>query len=385
MVNEGEMTLDQFLHTTPKLKEKTLDDTVEERLIFLKDVFNYRGVSLHETYKALWKIVHEYKLRNVYDDTATQHYYQLLSTFPFGNVVETLEETVRSYLQFAMGNPYKPYTAKQWEAIQRVKTRYPYEARYKDLVNNVIKEFDAISTFLEEALRNRSYIIENEVIKRIEAILEVFYTIPDNYLWIVSTSFTRLLNASKQGLSKYLGFDAVSNYMTLKLKDDSLAQKGFSTQFVEDVTTLLIYQDMHPQMYLALLRVQQVKDLYYNPVDAAKLFITDVEKKINRYIEQAKSNIDPELIQYFIDFESGKLNQVTENTELTIDEIYTYFVNALDHYLSTRTGLKDVIEYATVLKSKSYQEVIHLPGFNERMKIVDELHQRKEDVDIVYY
>ena len=336
---------------------------------------NYQGVSLLATYAALWKAVHEYDKHVTANNLTIEHYFNQLATFPFQDVVDLFSDYVRKLVRNFLGLMYLPYTQAQSTSIQHLRNSYPIEEEDVKHIRLIRKYSRSLTEDVKQVITSSEIIPNRPLSQHFDTLLKMVYDCPEKYLWIVKPDIETLMGLLERLFVKDNRIETLSKYLKGKFKD--LPQlKDFDGQLVEDITNCLLYTHPHPEMYLALENAKKILSLYYTPVDAAKLFIYNVEYKINRYLDSSYYKLD----KYLIDWFRNPLNYQKEK-ELTIEQKYQRFLTVLDQYRSTGFDLKTVLEYGNELRNLPYDQVSELPGFVTNMKYVDQLNRSTTPID----
>lgn len=346
-----------------------------ERITFKNDVFNYQGVSLLATYTSLWKAVNEYDKNVTANNLTVEHYFNEIATFPFKDVADIFTDYLRKLVRNFIGLMYLPYTQAQANSVYNLRNIYPVAENDFKLIELMRKYIRALGEDINKLVSTTELVPNKPFGKYLDNLLNMVYDCPEQYLWVVKPELDTLLKQIEKLIVKDNRIETVKLYLNGKLKESKL-NKDFDGQLVEDITNCLLYTHPHPEMYLALENAKKILSLYYTPVDAAKLFISNVEYKINRYLDLVYNKLDKQLLDWFRSPHHEKAEE-----QLTTQEKYKRFLTALDKYRATNTGLKLVLEYGNELRNLPYHEVSELAGFMENMKYVDYLNQSTQASD----
>ena len=304
-----------------------------------------------------------------------EHYFNRLATFPFQDVVDVFSDYLRKLVRNFLGLMYLPYTQAQSTSIQHLRNSYPIEEEDVKHIRLIRKYSRSLTEDVKQVITSSEIIPNRPLSQHFNTLLKMVYDCPEKYLWVIKPDIEVLMKLLERLFVKDNRIETLSKYLTGKFKD--LPQlKDFDGQLVEDITNCLLYTYPHPEMYIALENAKKILSLYYTPVDAAKLFIYNVEYKINRYLDSSYYKLD----KYLIDWFRNPLNYQKEK-ELTIEQKYQRFLTALDRYRSTGFDLKIVLEYGNELRNLPYDQVSELPGFVTNMKYVDQLNRSTTPID----
>nr|DAS95001.1 MAG TPA: hypothetical protein [Caudoviricetes sp.] len=270
---------------------------------------------------------------------------------------------------------YLPYTQAQSTSIQHLRNSYPINEEDVKLIRLIRKYSRSLTEDVKQVITSSEIIPNRPLSQHFDTLLKMVYDCPEKHLWVIKPDIEVLMKLLERLFVKDNRIETLSKYLKGKFKD--LPQlKDFDGQLVEDITNCLLYTHPHPEMYIALENAKKILSLYYTPVDAAKLFIYNVEYKINRYLDSSYYKLD----KYLIDWFRNLLNYQKEK-ELTIEQKYQRFLTALDRYRSTGFDLKIVLEYGNELRNLPYDQVSELPGFVTNMKYVDQLNRSTTPID----
>ena len=304
-----------------------------------------------------------------------EHYFNQLATFPFQDVVDVFSDYVRKLVRNFLGLMYLPYTQTQSTSIQHLRNSYPINEEDVKLIRLIRKYSRSLTEDVKQVITSSEIIPNRPLSQHFDTLLKMVYDCPEKNLWVIKPDIEVLMKLLERLFVKDNRIETLSKYLKGKFKD--LPQlKDFDGQLVEDITNCLLYTHPHPEMYIALENAKKILSLYYTPVDAAKLFIYNVEYKINRYLDSSYYKLD----KYLIDWFRNPLNYQKEK-ELTIEQKYQRFLTALDQYRSTGFDLKTVLEYGNELRNLPYDQVSELPGFVTNMKYVDQLNRSTTPID----
>lgn len=371
MTNKETSVADFITKDIVKKPTDNKDEPVEYDVA--NDVFNYQGVSLLETLKSLWQAIQDYDLHATEDKTKIQYYYQLLTTFPFHAVSISLNDYMRKMMRNALGKMYLAYTTKQDNGISNLRQHYPVDEVSYKIVRWVKEESQTFIKEMEGIIEKKTIIYQDNIVAGVDRIVAGIYKIRDEHLWVVASDVVRLLTLAKQLLNKSTTrIDVVEEFLANKLKDNHLLS-SFNEQIVKDISDTISFKDPHPEVYLALENGQKVLRLFYTIEDASKLFINDVESKIQQYLDRCKNQLDSQLIDYFRQGKDRQIDPDTKPEDLPIDIRYKRFLTALDKYRATGEGLQFILEEGHVFKQFSYDEVYHLANFADNMKYITAL------------
>lgn len=344
------------------------------RYEMIEDVLNYQGVSLIKTQQALWKALQDVQTHVTNDNSKVRYYFDQLATFPFQKVVDILTDHMRNLIRQVLTLRYFPYTQAQSTGIDHLTHTYPIEKQDYELIKRVKQTIPMIMDEILAKQNPDNLTSKNGLGKKLDVLLKMVYDVPEIYLWTISGELDLFLKKIIPAVEKDNRIDTMYQYLQGKsalFKD----KKDFNSQLVEDITSTMSFLDPHPEVMLALEKGQKVLHLFYTPAAASKLFINDIESKIQRYLDMAKAKLDPRLIAYFRDLHNPTSSEHAQEEKLTVEERYKKFVLALDRYRATGEGLQHVLEMANLLRNLPYHEVSHLPGFTENIRYAMNLTQ----------